>query len=77
MRQATAFSRRIAPEFCITRPSRKSRAQGKPGAQHTHSLACKMQKAHEQVTTGLPKQSGLPCATVYGLCVIFPVSMTF
>ena len=46
---------------------RKQRAQGKPGAQHTRSLACKMKKAHEQVTTGPPKRSGLPCAMVYGL----------
>ena len=43
------------------------RAQGKPGAQHTHSLACEIGKHTSKSTTGLPKQSGLPCAMVYGL----------
>src|ERR1700737_3384088 len=41
-----------------------TRAQGKPGVLCTRSLACEKNKAHEQVTTGSPKQSGLPCAMV-------------
>jgi hypothetical protein len=37
-----------------------------------------VKKAHELVTTGTPKQSGLPCAMVLtGSFVLFPVSMTF
>ncbi len=31
-----------------------------------------MKKAHEQVTTGSPKRSGLPCAMVYGLFWALP-----
>jgi hypothetical protein len=33
----------------------------------TRSLACKRKNARKQVTTGTPKQSGIPCAMVYGL----------
>src|SRR6185437_7067154 len=62
----------MAPEVLQTRPLKSSRAQGKPGAQRTHSLACEMKKAHEQVTTGPPKRSGLPCAMVYGLFCALP-----
>jgi hypothetical protein len=29
-------------------------------------------KAHEQVTTGTPKRSGLPCAMAYGLFCALP-----
>jgi hypothetical protein len=42
----------------------KQRAQGKPDARRTRSLACEMNKAHEQVTTGLPRLPGFPCAMV-------------
>jgi hypothetical protein len=41
---------------------RKQRAQEKPDALRTRSLACESKKAHEQVTTGTPKQSGFSCA---------------
>jgi hypothetical protein len=50
----------------------KQRAQGKPDARRTRSLACEMNKAHEQVTTGLPSLPGLPCAMV--LTVSFVIS---
>jgi len=35
-----------------------------PGVVRTRSLACKMKKAYELVTTGTPKQSDIPCAMV-------------
>jgi hypothetical protein len=49
---------RVVYEAC---PS-KQRAQEKPDALRTRSLASKMKKGHEQVTTGTPKQSGFSCA---------------
>jgi len=42
-----------------------------PGVLRTRSLVCK-QKTHELVTTGPPKQSGIPCAMV--LTVSFVLS---
>ena len=33
----------------------------------TRSLACEVKSARKQVTTGTPKQSGIPCTMVYGL----------
>jgi len=40
-----AISRRDAPEFCSrVPPSENQRAQGKPGARCTRSLACKVVK---------------------------------
>jgi hypothetical protein len=49
---------RVFHEPC---PSQQ-RAQEKPDALRTRSLACESKKAHEQVTTGSPKRSGLSCA---------------
>jgi hypothetical protein len=37
-----AFPRRDAPEFLQKPFAQEKRAQGMPGAQCTHSLACKM-----------------------------------
>jgi len=37
-----------------------------PGVLRTRGLVCK-QKTHELVTTGSPKQSGIPCAMVLRL----------
>jgi hypothetical protein len=51
---------------------RKQRAQGKPGARCTRSLACEIKKHTSVVTTGSPDQSGLPCAMV--LTVSFVLS---
>jgi hypothetical protein len=56
------FSRRDPPEFFMSRVPQKKRAQEKPDALRTRSLACESKKAHEQVTTGSPKRSGLSCA---------------
>jgi hypothetical protein len=43
-----------------------------PGARRTHSLMCKTKKHTSEVTTGTPKHSGIPCATV--LTVSFVLS---
>jgi len=52
--------------------SPKKRAQGKPGARCTRSLACELKKHTSIVTTGSPVWSGLPCAMV--LTVSFVLS---
>jgi len=71
---ASSIPRHHAPEFCLQlRPSKKQRAQGKPGARCTHSLACKMKKHTSVVTTGSPEKPGLPCAMV--LTVSFALSL--
>src|SRR6202047_4296206 len=54
---------RIAPELLYEPPSIK-RAQGKPGARCTRSLACEIRKHTSVVTTGSPELPGLPCAMV-------------
>jgi len=50
--------------FCA---SEDQRAQGKPGARRTRSLACKVKKHTSVITTGLPSLPGLPCAMVLRL----------
>ena len=45
----------------------KGEGAGKAGRSIAPAASRAMKKAHEQVTTGPPKQSGLPCAMVYGL----------
>ncbi len=47
-----------------------------PGASRTHSLVCEVKKHTSKVATGEPKRSDIPCAMVYGLYAISPVSMT-
>src|SRR5260370_44261 len=37
----------IAPEWCMTFPLKKKRAQETPGASRTRSLVCEMNKTHE------------------------------
>jgi len=62
----SAISRREAPEFC-KKPSaqRKQRAQGKPGARCTRSLACEIKIAHERSHHRFRRiQPGLPRAMV-------------
>jgi hypothetical protein len=40
----------------------------------SHPQPCvQWKKARKQVTTGTPKQSGIPCTMVYGLYVLSPV----
>jgi hypothetical protein len=43
-----------------------------PGARRTHSLVCETKKQTSTVTTGTPKQTGIPCTTVYGLYRALP-----
>jgi hypothetical protein len=50
----------------------KQRGQGKPVLRSHPRPRVQMKKAHELVTTGTPKQSGLPCAMVYGLFCALP-----
>jgi hypothetical protein len=55
-----------------TSAPRQQRAQGKPGARCTRSLACEIIKHTSVVTTGSPVSPGLPCAMV--LTVSFGLS---
>jgi hypothetical protein len=72
-RRSFTISPRLSREFCITsRTSEEKRAQGMPGARSARSLACKMNKTHEIVTTVTPVQSGIPRAMV--LTVSFALS---
>src|SRR6266481_9509692 len=69
LRYDSAISRREAPEFLqkTVRPE-KQRAQGMPGAQCTHSLACEINKAHERSHhryTGI--NPAFPARWFYGL----------
>jgi hypothetical protein len=62
-----AFSRHDLPEVCFSRDPSKIEGAGKAGCSaSTRSLACR-KKHTSVVATGSPKQSDLPCATVYGL----------
>jgi hypothetical protein len=53
-------------------PKKKKRAQGKPGAQCTRSLACESKKHTSVVTTGSPELPGLPCALVLTAYNVLP-----
>src|SRR5581483_11052028 len=61
-----------SPELCTELSHSRWRAQGKPDAQCTRSLVCKIKKHTSVVTTGSPERSGLPCAMV--LTVSFALS---
>ena len=63
-RHVSTLAAQIAPELCTNIVPQKKRAQGKPGAQCTRSLACESKEAHELITTGSPEQSDFPCAMV-------------
>jgi hypothetical protein len=70
-----AISRRDAPEPCMKRWPSKQRAQGKPGARCTRSLACEVIKHTSVVTAGFTGIPGLPCAMVLtAYFVISPVT---
>jgi hypothetical protein len=57
----------VLPGFLCRNLQPEERAQGMPGAPRTRSLACEKWKARKQVTTGSPKQSGIPCTMVLRL----------
>ena len=71
-----AFSRRdFRPSSASRCPSLERRAQGKPGADRTRSLACKMKKHTSVVTTGSARTTRLsPRNGLTAYSVIFPVS---
>jgi hypothetical protein len=59
-KRESAFPRRDAPEWCMNHSPGNKRAQGMPGVQCTRSLACKINKAHENSRhsfTGLTRHS--------------------
>src|SRR5262249_37742317 len=65
--QASAFPRQDLPEFCENLAALKSEGAGNAGCL-SHPQPCgRMKKARKQVTTGTPKQSGIPCAMVLRL----------
>jgi hypothetical protein len=75
---ASALSRRgVRPSCARTLSLERQRAQGKPGAQCTRSLACKVKKHTSVITTGSPNWSGLPCAMVLTAYTCSPVNGSF
>src|SRR4051812_18939922 len=67
----------LRPDFASTMPSNE-RAQGKPDARRTRSLASEIKKDTSVVTTGSPEQSGLPCAIGFnGLLRALPGDRAF
>jgi hypothetical protein len=58
--------RRNTPELCRQPPSKKQRAQGRPGASSHPRPVC-IGRKHTVVTTGGAGSSGLPCAMVLRL----------
>src|SRR4029077_3116671 len=52
-------------------PKENQRAQGRPGAQCTRSLVCKVVSTRVR-NHGFAETSGLPCAMVYGLFRALP-----
>jgi hypothetical protein len=55
-------------------PSRKQRAQGKPGARRTHSLACEVKKHTSVVTTGPPDTPAFPAQWFTAYIALSPVT---
>src|SRR5262249_25556408 len=77
-KRVSSFSRRVLrPSFATTLPSEdRGRREDRVFCAPADSYATK--KAYELVTTGTPKQSGLPCAMdLTALFALSPVSMTF
>jgi hypothetical protein len=76
--QARVLATRCARGLRNDVPRKNKRAQGKPGAQCTRSLACESKKHTSVITTGSPNWSGLPCANGFdGLYVLSPVNGLF
>src|SRR5437868_9662611 len=67
----------ICPRFALAVIPRRERAQGKPGAQQAPAASHATKKRTSVVATGSPKQSGLPCAMVYGLFRALPGDRAF
>jgi hypothetical protein len=67
----------LRPSFAKIFALETGRAQGKPDARCTRSLACEIKKHTSVVTTGSPGQPGLPCTMVYGLLRALPGDQAF
>src|SRR5215475_3521785 len=77
---APAFPRRDAPGSCGLNAMRCAEREGagKAGCFVHPQPRVGVKEPHELVTTGTPKQSGLPCAMALTVsCALSPVSMTF
>jgi len=76
--RAFALPRREAPGLCVDRRPRKQRGAGKTGcALHPRS---RVQSAQKETHTSIQvqrRQSGLPCAVVYGLLRALPGDRAF
>jgi hypothetical protein len=56
-----------APEFCVNLVPHRSRGRRECRCSTAPAASRVVKRTRELVTTGTPKQSGTPCATVYGL----------
>src|SRR5262249_48791547 len=77
-RRGSARSRGAnAPEFLLDQGLPKTEGAGNAGCSPHPQPCVQWKKARKQVTTGTPKQSGTPCAMVYGLYVLSPGDRAF
>jgi hypothetical protein len=60
----STLATRIRPSCATSLPSLDQRAQGKPGADRTRSLACNTEEHTSVFTTGTTEQPGFPRAMV-------------
>jgi hypothetical protein len=74
-RHASAFSQHEMPKGCNNRPPNKKEGAGNAGRTMHPQPRVRIGKAHELVTTGSPKRSGIPCTMVLTVSfVLFPVT---
>ena len=71
-RRANAFSRRNSARVLQEHGPQESRGRRESRMHSAPIASYANKKAYEQVTTGPPKQSGLPCAMVYDLFCALP-----
>jgi len=71
---ALVLAARFRSSLASRCPSPRKRAQGKPGADRTRSLACKTKSTRASPPQVLPERSGFPRTTGYGLYAFSPVS---
>ena len=73
LRHTSAIPRRDAPESCMNRSPRKTRAQGMPGAQCTRSLVCDKKQTHERSHHGhTGNHPAFPAQWLYGVLRALP-----
>src|SRR5207253_700208 len=68
---------RSASECCTNVPPKKIEGAGKAGCPMHPQPRTQTKKRASVVATGSPKHSGLPCAMVYGLFRLSPVTGLF